>query len=108
MSSRLVKVARPAIGSLFEIYAGGEDVEGLERLAYAALDRVDWLEQQLSHFLPDSDISRINARAYAEPVPVSPNLFALLLRLRRWSEETEGAFDCTAGRLVRAWGFFRR
>jgi thiamine biosynthesis lipoprotein len=108
MNSRLIRVSRPAMGSLFEIYAGGEDAGMLERIAGEALDRVDWLEQQLSHFLPDSDLCRINARAFEAAVPVAPDLFALLLRLRRWSEETQGAFDCTAGKLVRAWGFFRR
>jgi thiamine biosynthesis lipoprotein len=108
MMSQLVKVARAAMGSLFEIYVGGAEAEALERLAHDALNRVDWLEQHLSHFLPDSDICQINARAYQEAVPVAPNLFALLWRLRRLSEETEGAFDCTAGKLVRAWGFFRR
>ncbi len=108
MNSRLIRVSRPAMGSEFEIYLGGDDSDALERIGQAALDRVDWLEAQLSHFQPDSDICSINARAYAEAVPVAPNLFALLLRLRAWSEETEGAFDCTAGKLVRAWGFFRR
>ena len=104
----LIRVARPAMGSLFEIYAGGEDADALKRAAYDALDRVDWLEQQLSHYLPDSEICRLNARAYEETVAVSPNLFALLLRLRRLSAATEGAFDCTAGKLVCMWGFFRR
>jgi thiamine biosynthesis lipoprotein len=107
-TGRLIRLARPAMGSVFEIYAGGEDVGALQRCAYDALDRVDWLEQQLSHYLPDSEICRLNARAYEETVAVTPNLFALLLRLRQLSAETDGAFDCTAGKLVRQWGFFRR
>lgn len=105
---QLIRVSRPALGSAFEIYLGGEDPATLEALGYAALDRVLWLEQQLSHFLPDSEICQINRRAFQEPVAVSPAMMALLLRLRHWSEITEGAFDPTAGKLVRAWGFFRR
>jgi thiamine biosynthesis lipoprotein len=104
----LIRVSRPALGSAFELFLGGEDSEALEAVGYAALDRVDWLEQQLSHFLPDSEICQINRRAFAEPVFVSSMLMSLLLRLRQWSEITEGAFDPTAGQLVRAWGFFRR
>lgn len=107
-TSQLIRVSRPALGSGFEIYLGGEDIAMLEAVGNAALDRVLWLEQQLSHFLPDSEICQINRRAFAEPVTVSPALLALLLRLRHWSEITEGAFDPTAGKLVRAWGFFRR
>src|SRR5689334_2762802 len=96
MPDHLIRVSRPAMGSAFEILLGGGDPPTLEQAGVAALDRVDWLEQQLSHFLPDSDICRINARAAVEPVPVTSNLFALLLRLRQLSEETGGAFDCTA------------
>src|SRR5690349_3170187 len=82
----LIRVSRPALGSQFEIILGGQDVEALEAVGYAALDRVNWLEQQLSHFFPDSEICQINCRAFSEPVTVSPSLFQLLLRLRRWSE----------------------
>jgi thiamine biosynthesis lipoprotein len=108
MSAKLIRVSRPAMGSLFEIYAGGEDLAWTERAAREALDRVEWLEQQLSHYLPDSEICRINARAYQEPVFIPPYLMALLLRLRELSERTEGAFDCTKGQLAREWGLFRR
>jgi thiamine biosynthesis lipoprotein len=104
----LIRLSRPAMGSLFEIYAGGTDAEALESAANRALDRVEQLESRLSHYLPDSDICLINARAYEEPVPVAPYLMDLLRRLRRWGLETEGAFDVTAGKLVRAWGLFRR
>lgn len=105
---QLLRAARPAMGSLFEIYLGGDHRATLETLAQEALDRVDWLEQQLSPYLPNSDLSRINAQAFAEPVPVAPNLWDLLLRLRHLSQVTEGAFDPTAGQLVRVWGFWRR
>lgn len=108
MDPALVRVSGPAMGSLFEIYVGHEDAEEAERLARAALRRVEWLEQKLSHFLPDSDIWRINAAAAREPVPIAGPTMDLLRRLRRLYEETEAAFDCTAGKLVRALGFFRR
>jgi FAD:protein FMN transferase len=106
--SRVVRVSRAAMGSQFEIVLAGENVDELTALGYDALDRVDWLEQQLSHFSPDSDISRINALAHQEFVPVSPSSFALLLRCQQWHELTEGAFDCTAGKLVRLWGFWKQ
>lgn len=104
----IVKVERPAMGSLFQIFLEGDDSDTLERLGYEALGRVDWLEQQLSHYLPDSDISQINALAHKESVPLSPNVIALLARCRCWSLETEGAFDVTAGKLVRLWGFYKQ
>src|SRR5579871_484008 len=105
---QLIRLERPAMGSLFEIFLGGDDTALLERLANEALDRVEWLEGQLSHYLPESEICQINAQAFRVSVDVSSTLMTLLLRLRRWSEVTEGALDCTAGKLVRLWGQFRR
>lgn len=96
------------MGSIFELLIVGQDPVTAERLGAEAFDHADRLEQQLSHFVPASELCRINALAFHEPVPVSPLLWSLLLRLRKLSEETEGAFDPTAGKLVRAWGFFRR
>lgn len=104
----IVKVERPAMGSLFQIFLEGDDANSLERLGYETLARVDWLEQQLSPYSPDSDISQINALAYKESVPLAPNVTALLARSRQWHIETEGAFDITAGNLVRLWGFFKQ
>ena len=104
----VVKVERPAMGSVFQIFLEGDNCNTLERLGYEALDRVGWLEQQLSHYLPSSDISQINCLASKESVPLAPNVTALLARCRNWSAETNNAFDITAGKLVRLWGFFKQ
>ena len=42
------------------------------------IDLVEAMEAELSYFRPTSEISRINALAGDEPVPVSPALFDLL------------------------------
>jgi len=56
----------------------------------AEMHRIDDL---MSHYKPDSQISRINARAALEPVPVDPELFDLIGQALHFSEITEGAFD---------------
>ena len=95
------------MGSLFEVLAFG-DAERVEAAARAAFERVRWVEGRLSHFVPTSDVRRMNAEAFAGAVEVESWLFELWIRLRELTAETEGAFDPTMGRLVRAWGFFRR
>lgn len=75
--------------------------------AAAALDEIDRLEGQLTVYRNDSEVSRLNARAAREPEPVEASLFTLLLRARQLSADTGGAFDVTAGALIRAWGFLR-
>lgn len=104
----LVRVSQPAMGSLFEIYLAGEALSTLEYIGLEALERVRWWESRLNHFDPQSDLSQINATALQKSQAVPPDLFDLLQNLRHLWEETEGAFDCTAGQLVRLWGLFRQ
>src|SRR5579875_4048868 len=54
-----------------------------------------------------SEISRLNQQAFARPVRVERRLFGLLELAARIHRETEGAYDITAGALIKAWGFFR-
>src|SRR5207249_11169596 len=42
------------------------------------------------------------------PARVDPDLFDLLTLAARLHAETSGAFDVTAGPLIRCWGFFQR
>jgi thiamine biosynthesis lipoprotein len=73
-----------------------------------ALDQVEQLEDQLSVFRPQSELSQINAAAAQRAVEVEPRLFALLQLAMQVSRETGGAYDITAGPLWEAWGFARR
>jgi thiamine biosynthesis lipoprotein len=75
--------------------------------AQEALDEVERVEAKLSHYRPDSEISDLNLRAAYEPVLVDPALAELLGRALALAEATDGAFDPTAGPLVKCWGFFR-
>src|SRR5437879_2690039 len=72
--------ARAAMGSLFEVYAFGEDAERTEGAAGEALDEIERLDRQLSHYRDDSDIARLNAFAVSEWVRVEPSLYELLER----------------------------
>jgi thiamine biosynthesis lipoprotein len=104
MSSR-VQVARHAMATRFEIVLYGPDPVSLRGAAEEALDEVQRIEGKLSLYRPDSEISRLNARAAHEPVRVSPELFRLLQQARQLYDDTGGAFDVTIGPLMRVWGF---
>jgi FAD:protein FMN transferase len=58
----------------------------------AEMRRIDAL---MSHYRPDSELSRINARAALEPVIVDKELYDLIKLSTHYSEITEGAFDIT-------------
>ena len=78
------------------------------RIAGQALDEAERLEQQLTIFRENSEVSAINRNAASQPVRVEPSLFELLLLCRELSRATAGAFDVTAGPLSRSWGFVKR
>lgn len=72
-------------------------------IASDALDMVHQLEQQLTVYRDDSELMQINRQAADGPQPVEAGLFELLQQCRRWCDETGGAFDPTAGPLIRLW-----
>jgi thiamine biosynthesis lipoprotein len=101
------RVQRHAMGSLFEVYLAGTDRDGLVAAGESAMDEIERLDRQLSHYRDDSDIARLNANAGKQWVRLEPRLYRLIHRCCELSRETEGAFDITAGSLVKAWGFHR-
>jgi thiamine biosynthesis lipoprotein len=71
--------------------------------ASEALEVVHELEQQLSVYRPDSEVSHLNQSAWREARRVESRLFELLLLARRLHHDTGGGFDITAGPLIRLW-----
>lgn len=107
MDSCILRVYRVSMGTEFQALVAGADPEYLRAAAHEALDEVERLEARLSHYRADSEICDLNQRAAYGPVRLEPSLFALLARALALGAATGGAFDCTAGALIRCWGFFR-
>jgi thiamine biosynthesis lipoprotein len=102
----LLHLRRQAMATKFEIilpYGTPAAVEMSEE-AFALLDA---LEEQMSVYCSTSEISRLNQRAFTRLVRMESRLFALLEQAARIHRDTEGAYDITAGALIKAWGFFR-
>jgi thiamine biosynthesis lipoprotein len=62
----------------------------------------------LSVYRHRSEVSRLNALAATAPLRVESRLFRLLQQSVQLYVATEGAFDITAGPLIKAWGFYHR
>ncbi|MBA4188173.1 MAG: FAD:protein FMN transferase [Planctomycetaceae bacterium] len=104
----LVRVSRRAMATTFEIAIPvGAHPEPIAA-ATAALDLIDELEDQMTVYREDSEVSRLNAVASDRPVEVESQLFELFTRCGGWTHETEGAFDIATGAIIKEWGFFRR
>ena len=63
------------------------------------------INQQMSTYQDDSELSKFNRALVGEWVNVSANLFDILVMSMELSWLTGGAFDITVGPLVNLWGF---
>jgi thiamine biosynthesis lipoprotein len=103
---QLIHVARRAMATTFEVVLP-LGTAGAIPAAESALDEIDALEGQLTVYRDSSEVSRLNRLAYGGPIPVEEQLFGLLETAARITAETGGAYDITAGALIKAWGFYR-
>ena len=83
------------------LYAPDEAVaRRAARAAFAETARLDGL---LSDYQRDSELMRLCRQSGGEGVPVSADLFYLVQRAVELSRASDGAFDVTAGPVVRIW-----
>lgn len=92
------------MGTSFEIGIATPDAARAAAAAEAAFAEVARVERLFSEWRPDSEISRINAKA-GEPVAVSPEVHALVARALALAEQSGGAFDPTWAALRGLWDF---
>ena len=63
------------------------------------------VNQQMSIWDPNSEISRFNRNKSINPISVSSQLFEVVESAMSVSEKTNGAFDITVFELMGLWGF---
>ena len=102
----LLRFSRRAMATTFEVVVPF-DTPRANEAANAALDEIDRLEAQLTVYRDTSEVSRLNQLAPYTSLVVEDELFELLETSARLHRDSEGAFDVTAGALIKAWGFFR-
>lgn len=78
---------------------------GSEKAADKAISRVRELENLLSAFRPESDVSKINSAGKDKPVRVSEECFYVIGQALELSQKTKGAFDITIKPVMELWGF---
>lgn len=83
------------MGTRIAVELWAEDPASGERAAEAVLAEMRRVDALMSHYKPDSQLSRVNQRAAREAVPVDPELAGLIGRALDLSRLTEGAFDIT-------------
>jgi thiamine biosynthesis lipoprotein ApbE len=85
------------MATVFEVHCAHGDARYARQAAGAAFDLVDRLEQELSRFVANSDVSRVSALASGEATRVSPTTLECLAIARHLYDLTGGAFDISIG-----------
>ncbi|MDH3215172.1 MAG: FAD:protein FMN transferase [Candidatus Krumholzibacteria bacterium] len=93
---------RPVMGTFARVQIAGEG-DGIRLAADAALDEIERLDRVLSHYKPESDLSRLNATGGEAAVVVVRDLYRVLERSLHFYRISDGAFDVTVAPLVRLW-----
>jgi thiamine biosynthesis lipoprotein len=71
-----------------------DDTRG-EAAIDAVMDEMRHIDDSMSTYKPTSEVSKVNALAAQQAVPISQELFKLLTTALEYSRITEGAFDIT-------------
>jgi thiamine biosynthesis lipoprotein len=95
------------MGTTFDVYLYADADERASELFDACFDEIERIEAAISNYRTTSELSRLNAGAPSAPVVTDPEVFGLFRRSLDFSRESDGAFDITVGRLMKAWGFFK-
>ncbi len=91
------RFSHEAMHTVFEVHAVHADAQYAAQAAQAAFDLIDRLERELSRFLTNSDIARVNGLAAGQRTRVSPSTLECLVIARHMFDLTGGAFDISIG-----------
>jgi thiamine biosynthesis lipoprotein len=98
---------RPAMGTEFRLEFFARGGEHAAAAAEAAFARIAALERALSDYDSESELARLGARAdEGAPgawLPVSSELFGMLVEAQAVARASGGAFDVTVGPCTRLW-----
>lgn len=94
------------MGNRFEITLEAKTETEVDFYLKKAITEISRIEELLSTYKPNSETNLINQNAGIKPVKVSDETFGIILRSKRISEITQGAFDITYGSIdKRFWNF---
>jgi len=96
------RFSHEAMATVFEIHCAHEDARYARQAAEAAFAVVDLLEQDLSRFVANSDVSRVNALPAGQAARGSPTTLECLAIARQMYDVTLGAFDVSIGTGIEA------
>jgi FAD:protein FMN transferase len=93
----------PRMGTMFRIEMYSASSEQASKAAEAAFARAEELEQIMSDYRADSELSHLAREGATAPFPVSNDLYDVLAKSQWTSELSRGVFDVSICPLVNLW-----
>lgn len=95
----------PTMGTTYNVkYVASSDVTPEQLKSEVDSELVD-INQLMSTYIEDSELSRFNQWHSVEPFPLSEQALFVMAEAKRLGEISEGVLDVTVGPLVNLWGF---
>jgi thiamine biosynthesis lipoprotein len=91
---------RPVMGTFARAVVVAKDTDTAQKCIEAAFAEINKVDELMSDYKSDSEISLVNKNAAERPVQVGESTFEVLQRSVEFSKLTDGAFDITVGPLV--------
>ena len=102
---KVVSIDGQTMGTTFSVRWVDQDDELVQLIRNKAGKALSTVNQQMSTYIPNSELSVFNALPADAQMDVSQPLASLVSQALTLSELSQGAFDVTVGPLVNLWGF---
>lgn len=93
------------MGSRFDITVVDSDEEKAEKSINLATEEISRIEDLISEWKPETEISEVNRNAGIKPVKVSEEVLKLTEKALYFSKITDGAFDISIAAMDKIWKF---
>ena len=93
------------MGTVVRVELWAEDPDKAQKAIQAVMDEMHHIDDTMSPYKPESELSRINQKAADEKLVISKELFGLIRTSLKFSELTHGAFDITFASVGRFYDF---
>lgn len=104
---QVVKRSQMHMGTLVFLTAVAPDEQVAHDAIREGFAEIHRLEEILSTWIPDSELSRVNAAAGSQPIRVSAETIEVLEQALAVAQMTEGGFNVVIGPAVEAWNVSR-
>ncbi len=101
----VIEIRGATMGTSYTVKVVTPPAQDKDALRAGVQGVVDEIEARMSHWRPDSDVSRFNRHDSDQPMEISPATAATVANALEIWRRTDGALDPTLGPLIDLWGF---